>query len=178
MRFGVEWTEPLGFNNTFAIIVRKSDAQALNLKTISDAAPQTAHWVAGFGYEFVDREDGYPGLAKTYGLQFPKPPRVMDLGLTYKAAAEKQVDLIAGNSTDGLIDALGLVVLQDDKHYFPPYDAVPLVRDAVVAKHPEVREALRELGGKITEDQMRRMNYAVDGEHKEVKDVVKEFLSR
>jgi len=178
MRFGVEWTEPLGFNNTFAIIVRKSDAQALNLKTISDAAPQTAHWVAGFGYEFVDREDGYPGLAKTYGLQFPKPPRVMDLGLTYKAAAERQVDLIAGNSTDGLIDALGLVVLQDDKHYFPPYDAVPLVRDAVVAKHPEVREALRELGGKITEDQMRRMNYAVDGEHKEVKDVVKEFLSR
>jgi osmoprotectant transport system permease protein len=177
-RFGVEWTEPFGFNNTFAIIVRKSDAQMLNLKTISDAAPQTTHWVAGFGYEFVDREDGYPGLAKTYGLRFPKPPRVMDLGLTYKAAAERQVDLIAGNSTDGLIDALGLVVLEDDKHYFPPYDAVPLVRNAVVARHPEVREALRELGGKITEEQMRRMNYAVDGEHKEVKDVVREFLNR
>jgi osmoprotectant transport system permease protein len=171
-------TEPFGFNNTFAIIVRKSDAQMLNLKTISDAAPQTTHWVAGFGYEFVDREDGYPGLAKTYGLRFPKPPRVMDLGLTYKAAAERQVDLIAGNSTDGLIDALGLVVLEDDKHYFPPYDAVPLVRNAVVARHPEVREALRELGGKITEEQMRRMNYAVDGEHKEVKDVVREFLNR
>jgi osmoprotectant transport system permease protein len=177
-KFGVEWTEPLGFNNTFAIIVRKSDAQSFNLKTISDAAPLTARWVAGFGYEFMEREDGYPGLAKTYGLQFPKSPSVMDLGLTYKAVAEKQVDFIAGNSTDGLIDALGLIVLEDDKHYFPPYDAVPLVRDAVVMKHPEVRQALRELGGQISAEQMRRMNYAVDGEHRDVKDVVREFLAR
>lgn len=176
-RFGIEWTEPLGFNDTFAIIVRKSDAQAFNLKTISDAAPQTAHWVAGFFYEFVEREDGYPGLVKTYDLRFPNPPRVMDLGLMYKAASERQVDFIAGNSTDGLIDALGLVVLEDDKHYFPPYDAVPLVRDAVVMKHPEIRDALRELGGKISEPQMRRMNYAVDGDHKEVADVVREFLN-
>src|SRR5215813_13534926 len=175
-QFGIEWTEPLGFNNTFAIIVRKADAQALKLKTISDAAPQTAHWTAGFGYEFIEREDGYTGLAKTYGLRFPSPPRVMDLGITYKAAAEKQVDFIAGNSTDGLIDALGLVVLEDDKHYFPPYDAVPLVRDAVVAKHPEVRQALKDLAGKISEDQMRRLNYAVDGERKDVKEVVREFL--
>jgi osmoprotectant transport system permease protein len=176
-RFGIEWTEPLGFNNTFAIIVRKADAQALNLKTISDAAPQTAHWTAGFGYEFIEREDGFAGLAKTYGLRFPSPPRVMDLGITYKAAAEKRVDFIAGNSTDGLIDALGLVVLEDDKHYFPPYDAVPLVRDAVVAKHPEVRQALKDLAGKISEDQMRRLNYAVDGEHKDVKEVVRDFLN-
>jgi len=176
-RFGIDWTEPLGFNNTFAIIVRKSDAQALSLKTISDAVPQTAHWVAGFGYEFIDRQDGYPGLAKTYGLRFPSAPRGMDLGLTYKAVAEHRVDFIAGNSTDGLIETLGLVVLEDDKHYFPPYDAVPLVRNAVVMKHPEVREALRALGGKISADRMRRMNYAVDGEHRDVKEVVKEFLS-
>jgi osmoprotectant transport system permease protein len=176
MQFGIEWTEPLGFNNTFAIVVRKPDAEALNLKTISDAGPQTSRWVAGFGYEFIERQDGYPGLVKAYGLQFPNPPRVMDLGLTYKALAERQVDLIAGNSTDGLIDALGLVVLQDDKNYFPPYDAVPLLRDAIVMRHPEVREAMRELGGKISEDQMRRMNYAVDGEHKDVQDVVREFL--
>jgi osmoprotectant transport system substrate-binding protein len=175
-RFGVEWTEPLGFNNTFAIIVRKSDANAFNLKTISDAAPHTANWTAGFGYEFIERQDGYPGLAKAYNLRFPAPPRVMDLGLTYKAAAERQVDFIAGNSTDGLIEALGLVVLEDDKHYFPPYEAAPLIRNATVMKHPEVREALRALGGKISADQMRRMNYAVDGEHKDVKDVVKEFL--
>ena len=101
----------------------------------------------------------------------------MDLGITYKAAAEKQVDFIAGNSTDGLIDALGLVVLEDDKHYFPPYDAVPLVRDAVVAKHPEVRQALKDLASKISEDQMRRLNYAVDGERKDVKEIVREFLN-
>ena len=131
-RFGIEWTEPLGFNNTFAIIVRKSDAEQYKLKTISDAAPRTSKWVAGFGYEFIEREDGYPGLVKTYNLRFPSAPRVMDLGLTYKAVADHQVDLIAGNSTDGLIDALGLAVLEDDKHYFPPYDAAPLIREAVV----------------------------------------------
>jgi len=177
-RFGIEWTEPLGFNNTFAIIVRKSDAEQYKLKTISDAAPRTSKWIAGFGYEFIEREDGYPGLVKTYNLRFPSAPRVMDLGLTYKAVADHQVDLIAGNSTDGLIDALGLAVLEDDKHYFPPYDAAPLIREAVVVKHPEIREALRALGGKVSEEQMRVMNYAVDGEHKDVKQVVKEFLDK
>ena len=177
-RFGIEWTEPLGFNNTFAIIVRKSDAEQFGLRTISDAAPRTSRWVAGFGYEFIEREDGYPGLVKTYNLRFPSEPRVMDLGLTYKAVAGHQVDLIAGNSTDGLIGALGLVVLEDDKHYFPPYDAVPLVREAVITKHPEIREALRALGGKVSEEQMRLMNYAVDGEHKDVKQVVKDFLDK
>ena len=175
-RFNVDWTEPLGFNNTFAIIIRKSDAEKLNLKTISDASPHTQKWTAGFGYEFIEREDGFPGLAKTYGLRFSAPPRVMDLGLTYKAAANGQVDFISGNSTDGLIDALGLTILEDDKHYFPPYDAVPLIRRATAEKHPEVREALKALGGKISEGQMRRMNYAVDGEHRDVREVVREFL--
>jgi osmoprotectant transport system substrate-binding protein/osmoprotectant transport system permease protein len=176
-RYGVEWTEPLGFNNTFAMIIRKDDAQKLNLRTISDAVPYTAGWTAGFGYEFVGREDGYPGLVKTYGLRFPRSPRIMDLGLTYRAVAERQVDFIAGNSTDGLIDALGLVVLEDDKHYFPPYDAAPLLRTAVAEKHPEVRQAFKELAGKISAEDMRRMNYAVDGSHRDVKDVVREFLS-
>src|SRR2546430_780664 len=176
-RFGIEWTEPLGFNNTFAIIVRKSDAEQYKLKTISDAAPRTSKWIAGFGYEFIEREDGYPGLVKTYNLRFPSAPRVMDLGLTYKAVADHQVDLIAGNSTDGLIDALGLAVLEDDKHYFPPYDAAPLIREAVVVKHPEMREALRAVGGNVSEEQMRVINCAADGEHKEVKRVVKEVLA-
>jgi glycine betaine/choline ABC-type transport system substrate-binding protein len=175
-QFRVEWTEPLGFNNTFAIIVRKADAEKLNLHTISDAAPHTKNWTTGFGYEFVEREDGYAGLVKTYNLQFPGTPRVMDLGLTYKALANNQVDLIAGNSTDGLIDSLQLVVLEDDKHYFPPYDAVPLVRLAVVEKHPEVRAILKDLGGKVTEQDMRRLNFLVDGEHRDLKDVVKSFL--
>ncbi len=177
-RFGLEWTEPLGFNNTFAIVIRKDEAQRLNLKTITDAAPYTSQWVAGFGYEFLEREDGYPGLAKAYNLRFPAPPRVMDLGLTYKAEAERQVDFIAGNSTDGLIDKLGLTVLEDDKHYFPPYDAAPIIRDAVVKKHPEVRDALRQLSGKISAEEMRRMNYAVDGDHRDVKDVVRDFLNK
>ena len=177
-RFGLQWTEPLGFNNTFAIVIRKDEAQRLNLKTISDAAPYTSQWVAGFGYEFLEREDGYPGLAKAYSLRFPTPPRVMDLGLTYKAEAERQVDFIAGNSTDGLIDKLGLTVLEDDKHYFPPYDAAPIIRDAVVKRHPEVRDALRQLSGKISAEEMRRMNYAVDGDHRDVKDVVRDFLNK
>src|SRR5215467_7154095 len=177
-RFGLEWTEPLGFNNTFAIVIRKDEAQRLNLKTISDAAPFTSQWVAGFGYEFLEREDGYPGLAKAYNLRFPALLRVMDLGLTYKAEAERQVDFIAGNSTDGLIDKLGLIVLEDDKHYFPPYDAAPIIREAVVKRHPEVRDALRQLSGKISAEDMRRMNYAVDGDHRDVKDVVRDFLNK
>jgi glycine betaine/choline ABC-type transport system substrate-binding protein len=175
-QFESEWTEPLGFNNTFAIIVRREDAQKLNLRTISDAAPHTRNWTAGFGYEFIERQDGYPGLAKTYDLQFAAPPRVMDLGLTYRAVAERQVDLIAGNSTDGLIERLGLVVLEDDKRYFPPYDAAPVVRQRTLEKYPQLRDALRELGGKISEQDMRRLNYAVDGEHRDVKQVVREFL--
>jgi glycine betaine/choline ABC-type transport system substrate-binding protein len=177
-QFKTEWTEPLGFNNTFVIVVRGDDAQKLNLKTISDAAPFTGKWVAGFGYEFIEREDGYPGLSKVYDLHFPAPPRVMDLGLTYRALAGGQVDVIAGNSTDGLIDTLHLLALEDDRHYFPPYDAVPLLREEVARKHPEVRKAFAALAGKIKESDMRRLNYQVDGEHRDVADVVREFLSR
>ena len=175
-QFGVEWTEPLGFNNTFAIIVRGDNARDLGLATISDAAPHTADWKAGFGYEFIEREDGYPGLVGTYGLRFPAAPRVMELGLTYRALANGEIDLIAGNSTDGLIDALDLVILEDDLRYFPPYDAVPLIRTEVAEAHPEVREALRMLGDQITVPEMRRMNYRVDGEREDVKMVVREFL--
>jgi len=175
-QFKVEWAEPLGFNNTFVIVIRGSDAETLKLKTISDAAPYTKTWTAGFGYEFIEREDGYPGLSKLYGLHFPMPPRVMDLGLTYKALASGQVDVIAGNSTDGLIDTLHLFALEDDRHYFPPYDAVPLLREEVARKHPEVRQALAALAGKISESDMRRLNYQVDGEHRDVATVVREFL--
>ncbi len=175
-RFRTEWTEPLGFNNTFVIVVRGSDAEKLHLKTISDAVPAAKTWTAGFGYEFVEREDGFPGLAKLYGLQFAMPPRVMDLGLTYKALAAGQVDVIAGNSTDGLIDSLHLFPLEDDKHYFPPYDAAPLLRDEVAAKHPEVRKAFAALAGKISEQEMRKLNFAVDGDHREIATVVREFL--
>jgi osmoprotectant transport system substrate-binding protein len=175
-RFDLEVTQPLGFNNTFAIVIRGEDARRLNLRTLSDAARYSPQWRAGFGYEFMERPDGYAGLAQTYGLRFAAPPRIMDLGLLYRALLEKQVDLVAGNSTDGLIAALDLVVLEDDRHYFPPYEAVPIVRRETLARHPQVRAALAELGGIITDEEMRRLNYAVDGEHRDTKDVVREFL--
>jgi glycine betaine/choline ABC-type transport system substrate-binding protein len=175
-QFAVDWTEPLGFNNTFVIVVRQSDAQRLNLKTISDAASHMRAWTAGFGFEFIEREDGFPGLAKLYGLELAAAPRVMDLGLTYRALASGQVDVIAGNSTDGLIDSLKLFPLEDNLKYFPPYDAVPLVRQESLQKHPGLREALSLLGGKISEQDMRRLNFLVDGEGRDVRAAVTEFL--
>ena len=174
-QFSSEWTEPLGFNNTFAILVRGDEAQRNSLKTISDAAKISSRWRAGFGQDFMSRTDGYPGFARTYGFYF-KEIREMDLSLTYRALAEKQVDLIAGNSTDGLINRYGLVQLEDDLHYFPPYDAVPVVRQTTLEQHPRLREALGELGGILNVDEMRRLNYAIDGEHRQAKDVVREFL--
>ncbi len=174
-RFGLELAEPLGFNNTFAMVVRGEDARKLHLRTISDTAPYAPRWRAGFGYEFMERPDGYRGWAQTYQLRFAEPPRIMDLGLLYRALEEKQVDIVAGNSTDGVIAALGLVVLEDDRHYFPPYQAVPVVRRATLARHPELRALLRSVGGRISEEEMRRLNYAVDGEHRDVGEVVREF---
>ena len=164
-----------GFDNTFAIEIRGEDARRLGLKAISQAAAYTPQWRAGFGYEFMERPDGYKGLAATYGLRFAGSPRIMDLGLLSRALKDKQVDLIAGNMTDGLIPALDLFVLEDDRHYFPPYEAVPIVRRDMLARHPEVGQALDALGGKISDDDMRRLNYAVDGEHRDVKEVVREF---
>jgi osmoprotectant transport system substrate-binding protein len=174
-RFHFELGAPFGFNDTFAIEIRGEDARRLHLKTISQAATYTPQWRAGFGYEFMERPDGYKGLAATYGLRFREAPRIMDLGLLSRALNEKQVDLIAGNTTDGLIPAFNLFVLEDDRHYFPPYEAVPVMREDVLLKHPEVRNALSQLGGKITDQDMQRLNYAVDGHHRDVKEVVAEF---
>ena len=175
-RFGLVVGEPLGFDNTFAMVVRGDDAQRLNLHTISQATQYAPQWRAGIGYEFKERPDGYAGLVRTYDLHFAAPPRIMDLGLLYRALKEKQVDIVAGSATDGLISALGFVVLEDDRHYFPPYGAVPIVREQALQEHPEVKSALAELAGKITAEDMRRMNYAVDGEHRDAKQVVAEFL--
>jgi osmoprotectant transport system substrate-binding protein len=175
-RFNLEVMDPLGFNNTFAIVIRGETARRLNLHTISEAAPYVAEWRPGFGYEFMERPDGYQGLGWAYHLAFGQPPRIMDLGLLYRALLEKQVDLVAGNSTDGLIAARDLAILEDDKHYFPPYQAVPMVRRETLRRHPAVREALNQLGGKISDGEMRRLNYAVDGEHRDVVEVVREFL--
>jgi glycine betaine/choline ABC-type transport system substrate-binding protein len=174
-RFGLEVGPPLGFNNTFAIVVRGEDAQQLGLRAISDLARVAPQWRAGFGYEFMERSDGYRGLAQAYGLRFGSEPRIMDLGLLYRALAGRQVDVVAGNSTDGLIAALDMVVLEDDRHYFPPYQAVTVVRAETLRRHPDLRAALDALGGKISDDEMRRMNYAVDGQQRDPASVVREF---
>lgn len=177
-KFGLEVLPSLGFDNTFAMVMRGADARRLRLKTLSDAAAISPQLRLGVGYEFLERPDGYKGLAGKYHLKFAETPRVMDLGLLYRALQNNQVDLVAGSNTDGLIAALDLVVLEDDLHYFPPYDALPIVRRETLAKHPEVAVALKQLSGKITAEDMRRMNYAVDGEKKDAAAVVGDFLEK
>ena len=174
-RYGVTVGQPLGFENTFAMVIRGDEARRLHLATLSQAAQFTPQWRLGVGYEFEQRPDGLPGLTKAYGLSFAGPPRVMDLGLLYRALNAHQVDMIAANSTDGPIQAFGLTSLQDDKHYFPPYQAVPLVRDESLRRWPQIQTALNVLAGKITADDMRTMNEAIDGQHRDPADVVREF---
>jgi osmoprotectant transport system permease protein len=175
---GLTLLDPLGFENTFAMLVRGEDARRLGLRGLSDLGAHAPSMRAGFGYEFLQRQDGYPGLAKAYGLKFAAPPTAMDLSLIYRALAERQVDLVAGDATSGLIAAYGLVMLDDDRHYFPPYDAAPVARAPVLLAHPEVREALTALAGRITVADMRRMNHAVDAEHRDPGEVAGEFLSK
>jgi glycine betaine/choline ABC-type transport system substrate-binding protein len=175
-RFGLTVGPPLGFDDTFAMVIRGEDARKLNLHTLSQAAAYTPRWRAGFGYEFMERPDGYKGLVATYGLRFAEAPRIMDLGLITRALKERQVDMIAGNNTDGLIPALDLFVLEDDRHYFPPYEGVAVMRQAMLKTHPEVEVALDQLAGAIVDEDLRRLNYAVDGEHRDVAAVVRSFL--
>ena len=174
-RFQFEVTEPLGFENTFAMVIRGDDAERLHLRTISDIVPVAPQWRAGVGYEFLERPDGFPGLTQNYSLHFAESPKVMDLGLIYRALIDRQVDIVAGNSTDGLIDSLHLVALEDDRHYFPPYDAVPIVRQSTLAQFPQLRRALADLAGKLTAADMRRLNYAVDADQRDVAAVVRDF---
>jgi glycine betaine/choline ABC-type transport system substrate-binding protein len=148
----------------------------LNLKTISDAVPYAKHWVAGFGPDFIPRADGYPGLARAYGLKFSGEPRDMDLSLTYIALASGKVDLIAGNSTEGRIAALDLFQLADDRHYFPPYEAVFLIRKDTLARQPVVQEIMRKLGGAISTEDMRKMNFEVDANKRTPREVAGEWL--
>jgi glycine betaine/choline ABC-type transport system substrate-binding protein len=167
---------PLGFNNTFAILVRGQDARALGLETIEQAARETPRWRAGFGYEFLERADGFSGLVKTYNLRVAEAPRVMDLTLSYRALAARQVDLIAGDATAGLIKGLDLVQLEDNRHYFPPYDASIVARSAILLRFPQVRAALERLAGRVTAADMRSMNYAADVDHQDIPAVVRQFL--
>jgi osmoprotectant transport system permease protein len=168
--------KPLGFNNTFAILVREADARALGLTRLSQLAQHAPRLRAAFGYEFLERQDGYAGLAAAYGLRFSEPPHVMDHALLYRALAEHQADVVAGDATAGLIGALRLFMLEDDRQYFPPYDAVPVVHAATLLRHPEIGSALERLSGRVTAEAMRRMNYAVDAERQDPASVVRAFL--
>jgi osmoprotectant transport system substrate-binding protein len=174
-RYQVRVEPGLGFQNTFAMVVRGDDARRLGLRTLSEAVKVAPQWRLGVGYEFQQRPDGLRGLEATYGLRFAEAPRTMDLGLLYRALASRQVDMVAGNSTDGPIRALGFVILEDDRHYFPPYEAVPLVREDSLRLHPGIQVAMDRLAGKVTADEVRGMNDAVDAQHRDVGDVVREF---
>jgi osmoprotectant transport system permease protein len=175
-RTGRTLMPPLGFNNTFAILVRGDDARRMGLRTIEDAAREAPNWKAGFGYEFLERPDGYGGLAQTYGLHFREAPRVMDLTLSYRALASGQVDLIAGDATAGLIKALGLIRLEDNRRYFPPYDAAAVVRSETLLRYPHVRRALERLSGKVSAEDMQAMNNAADAQHEDPASIAKRFL--
>jgi glycine betaine/choline ABC-type transport system substrate-binding protein len=175
-QWGLVWAPPLGFENTFALVMRADHARELRVAKISDLARHAA-LRPGFGYEFAERADGFPGLAAAYGLAFEARPAEMDLGLLYPALAQGKVDVVAGNSTDGLIAAMGLAVLEDDRRYFPPYEAAYVVR-AATWKNARVRAALEPLSGTITAEAMRRMNAAVDRDGRRPEDVAREFLAR
>lgn len=177
-RFGLTLGPAFGFNDTFAMEIRGEDARRLKLTTLSAAAPYAPQWRAGFGYEFMERPDGYRGLVQTYGLHFAEQPRIMDLGLLARALKDHQIDFAGGNATDGLIPALDLFVLADDRHYFPPYEAVPVIREQLLQQHPELSNILGALANSISDTEMQQMNYAVDGQHRDTQKVVREFLRR
>ena len=174
-RYHLRMFPSLGFENTFALLIRRADGQRLGLRSISQAVEPARRWRAAFGYEFLNRSDGYPGLSRRYGLRFAAPPTAMDLGLTYRALADGEVDLIAGDSTNGLIPALQLQMLQDDRHYFPPYEAVPVFNGTSLRRHPELVPVLESLAGRISATTMQKLNAAVDLEHRSPEDVVRRW---
>ncbi len=176
-RFGLEVFPSLGFDNSFAMVMRSEDTQRMKVNSLSQLAAFAPEMRMGVGYEFLERPDGYNGLIKRYGLHFAEPPRVMDLGLLYRALESRQVDIVAGSNTDGLIAALKLTVLRDDLHYFPPYDAAPVVRRTALDTYAGLRAAMDGIAGRINAEEMRAMNYAVDGEKKDAAAVVEKFLA-
>ncbi len=176
-RWNLEWLNPLGFNNTFAMVVRGPDARAQGLETLSDASRRKQPWRLGVGYEFLQRPDGLAGLQTTYHLPLDGSPKSMDLGLLYSALEQKQVDMAAANSTDGQLSVLDIKVLQDDRHYFPPYQAALVVRAQTLAAHPGMQAALDQLSGRISDSSMRNLNYQVDGKHRQVAEVAREWVS-
>ena len=176
-RFHLHWLDPLGFNNTFAMVIRGDDARRNRIETLSEAAQYAPGWRLGVGYEFQQRPDGLEGLLRTYGLPLNGSAKTMDLGLLYKALDQKQVDMVAANATDGQLSVLDVTVLRDDKSYFPPYQAAVVVRAETLKAHPLLGQTLNELAGRFSDETMRRLNYQVDGEHRSVREVAQNFLN-
>ena len=176
-RWKLEWLRPLGFDDTFALVIRGADARASGIATLSAAARRPKAWTLGVGYEFLDRPDGLAGLQKTYALPLQGTPKTMDLGLLYKALEAGDVDMVAANATDGLLSVLDVAVLADDRGFFPPYEAAFVVRPDALAKEPRTRAALEELSGALTADRMRHLNQEVAGAHRRPADVARDFLS-
>lgn len=177
-RWQIEWLAPFGFNNSFAMVVRGDEARRGGLNSISDAARYKNDWLMGAGYEFVERPDGFHGLVNAYGLGIQGQIETMDLGLLYQALEQRKVDMVAASATDGMLSVLDVKVLQDDRHYFPPYEAAPVVRAEALAAHAGMRQALEELGGRLSDREMQRLNYELDGRHRPLGDVAREFLGR
>ncbi|MEO1376320.1 MAG: glycine betaine ABC transporter substrate-binding protein [Cyanobacteria bacterium J06635_10] len=174
-QFNLELMEPLGFENTYVMVIRGEDGKKYNIKTMSEATKYTPQWVIAFSYEFGEREDGFPGLSKTYNLQFKRSPKIMDTGLLYRALNQKMVDMVSGYSTHGQIAALGLLALEDDKKYFPPYEAVPVIRKETLKKYPQLKKPLSQLANILNADEMQQLNYQVEAELRDIKEVVREF---
>src|SRR5579872_1088442 len=175
-RWHLEWLAPFGFNNSFAMVIRGEEARRGGIQTLSEAARYKTDWVMGVGYEFLQRPDGFSGLVKTYGLRIKGQLKTMDLGLLYRGLEQRQVDMIAASTTDGMLSVLDVRVLEDDKHYFPPYEAASVVRADALSRHPGMREALDELAGKLTDRAMQKLNYQLDGKHRPLAEVAREFL--
>ncbi|MFP3938346.1 MAG: glycine betaine ABC transporter substrate-binding protein [Phycisphaerae bacterium] len=178
-QFNLVWLEPFGFSNTYTITMRENQAEELGIETISDLAEYLRNGGelrAGFDAEFMERPDGYKALKEAYDFEFPSSPKQLDPGLMYRSAAEGEVDVICGFATDGRIPAYDLTILEDDKDFFPPYDAAPLVRQDTLQQYPEIRDALNKLGGQISPEEMQHLNYLVDEEGRDAKAVAREFL--
>jgi glycine betaine/choline ABC-type transport system substrate-binding protein len=173
----LEWLPPLGFDNSFAMVIRGEDARRNHIETLSQAAEYKPGWLLGAGYEFASRADGLPALTRTYQLRFMASPMTMDLGLLYQALMQNQVSMAAGSGTDGMLHALDVRVLRDDRHAFPPYQAALVARSAAFPAHPGLRQALAELSGRFPVETMRRLNHEVDAKHRSAAEVAAEFLA-
>lgn len=176
-KFGLQWMKPLGFNNTYAMVVRAEDAERDGLRTISDFAQVSADRTIGFSFEFAERQDGYQGFIETYEMKFNREPKTVDLALIYRALRDGEIDLGVGNSTDGLIPSLNLIILEDDRRYFPPYDAAAVVRQATLDRFPKLKSVVNELGGLFSEPDLQKANLDIDGNHLPVARVAAELLT-